>query len=258
MRLLLFDLDGTLLTSEKTVSPGSLDAVGKARKAGYLAGIVTSRSVRNSESFLASLSPDLLIASGGAIALYQGSVLFRHGFSGEETGKIIRKAREIVGPDAEITVDVDFAHFTNFRDKYDQSKTTWGEDIYTAFDDWRDESLKVCVRIPEEEKARELIGLLPHCDAIRFSEEYWYKFTKAGVTKEDAVREACSLLSVSLSDVTAFGDDLADIGMLRMAGVGVAMGNALDEVKKAADRVIGGNDGEGIRDYLEALLKEEA
>ena len=57
-------------------------------------------------------------------------------------------------------------------------------------------------------------------------------------------------------NIIAFGDDLADIGMLRLAGVGVAMGNALTEVKQAADIVIGSNDEDGIADYLRELIGE--
>ena len=49
----------------------------------------------------------------------------------------------------------------------------------------------------------------------------------------------------------AFGDDLADMGMLKMCGIGVAMGNAVDEVKAMADIVIGTNDEDGIADFLE-------
>ena len=52
-------------------------------------------------------------------------------------------------------------------------------------------------------------------------------------------------------DIVAFGDDYADIGMLKLAGIGVAMGNAIHEVKKAADVVIGSNEEDGIAKYLE-------
>ena len=52
----------------------------------------------------------------------------------------------------------------------------------------------------------------------------------------------------------AFGDDFADIGMLQLCGRGIAMGNAIDEVKQKADFVIGGNDEEGIAEYLKRLL----
>ena len=48
-----------------------------------------------------------------------------------------------------------------------------------------------------------------------------------------------------------FGDDYADIGMLELCGTGVAMGNAIDEVKESADIVIGSNDEDGIADFIE-------
>ena len=49
-------------------------------------------------------------------------------------------------------------------------------------------------------------------------------------------------------------DDFADIGMLQLCGRGIAMGNAIDEVKQKADFVIGGNDEEGIAEYLQQFL----
>ena len=51
--------------------------------------------------------------------------------------------------------------------------------------------------------------------------------------------------------IIAFGDDYADIGMLRLCGTGVAMGNAIDEVKEKADIVIGSNDEDGIAGFIE-------
>ena len=63
--------------------------------------------------------------------------------------------------------------------------------------------------------------------------------------------KACEICGIALEDVTAFGDDAPDIGMLKLCGTGVAMGNAIDSVKEAADIVIGSNDEDGIAKYLE-------
>lgn len=57
-----------------------------------------------------------------------------------------------------------------------------------------------------------------------------------------------------MESIIAFGDDFADIGMLKLCGLGVAMGNAIDEVKKKADLVIGSNDEDGIAVFLEENL----
>ena len=55
----------------------------------------------------------------------------------------------------------------------------------------------------------------------------------------------------STDSIIAFGDDYADIGMLELCGTGVAMGNAIDEVKERADIVIGSNDEDGIAGFIE-------
>lgn len=52
----------------------------------------------------------------------------------------------------------------------------------------------------------------------------------------------------------AFGDDYADIGMLELCGKGIAMGNAINEVKERADSIIGSNDEDGIAEYLAAMI----
>lgn len=65
------------------------------------------------------------------------------------------------------------------------------------------------------------------------------------------------MCGIGTKDIFAFGDDYADIGMLRLCGKGIAMGNAIDEVKREADLVIGSNDKDGIAEYLEQYVKGE-
>ena len=111
----------------------------------------------------------------------------------------------------------------------------------------------MCVEIFEESQAMQLSKLLDWCDCIRFSDGYWYKFSKKTATKEQAIRELCSVCGIRAEEITAFGDDYADIGMLNLCGTGIAMGNAISEVKRQADLVIGSNDEDGIAGYLAAI-----
>lgn len=99
-----------------------------------------------------------------------------------------------------------------------------------------DETLRVlqrCVEIFEPAAAEDLKETLDDCDCVRFSDGYWYKFTKKDVTKEKAILEIC-----------------------RQCGIGIAMGNAIEEVKAVADLVIGSNDEDGIAKYLTKKLKK--
>ena len=59
---------------------------------------------------------------------------------------------------------------------------------------------------------------------------------------------------ISQEQIVAFGDDYNDIDMLQSCGIGVAVGNALEEVKRSADRVCGSNDEDGVAHWLSENL----
>lgn len=208
-------------------------------------------------SFLGTLEPDILITSGGALVEYGGQYIFQAGFSGEETRQIIAVIREVCGADCEITVDTVDSHYWNYKIDPKKQDQSWGDSIYTDFEDFDQDSLKICAEIFNEGQAERLRELLSDCDCIRFSDGYWYKFTKKGITKEQAIKEVCAACGIGTEDIFAFGDDYADIGMLRLCGKGIAMENAIDKVKVEADLVISSNDKDGIAEYLERYIKKE-
>ena len=234
-KVLLFDLDGTLLKTDKTISDRTVEAVLSAREKGYIIGVSTSRSESNSRSFIHRLSPDIIISSGGALVSLNGE-------------KIIVEDPEFIfvvlqGDDSRRSEVVE-------QLKPLMAQRPRGQQLR--------EILFVQDPLPrtatDEKKAEELEKALVNCDFIHFTDGDWYKVTKAGITKETAIRKLSEKIGVGLENITAFGDDLADIGSLKMCGTGVAMGNALDVVKEAADVIIGSNDEDGIAEYLEELL----
>ncbi|MBE5905211.1 MAG: Cof-type HAD-IIB family hydrolase [Lachnospiraceae bacterium] len=253
-KLLLFDLDGTLLRSDKTISERTLLALEQCRKNGYLIGVATSRSEQNCLTYLGALCPDIMIASGGALVKKGKDYIHKAFFTAERTRELITTARKICGADVEITIDTLDAHYWNYKTDPLKEDKNWGESIWTDYRDFSEEALKMCVEIFDEKEAKALADRFSDCDVIRFSDGCWYKFTKKDATKENAIRVACEQCSISLQNVISFGDDFADIGMLKMAGTGVAVGNALDEVKQVADVVIGSNDEDGIAEYLEKFF----
>jgi len=251
MKLLLFDLDGTLLDDNKNISKRTIDVLNACRENGILIGVSTSRGEQNSLIFLSELQPDILILSGGAIVKKGNEYIYTAEISPQETKKMIETARSICGDECEITIDTKTEHYWNYKIDPKEQDKSWGDSIYTDFRDFYQPSLKMCVEIFDIRKAEILKTALSEYDCVRFSDGYWYKFTKAGVTKENAINMVCSACNIGLEDIIAFGDDFADIGMLKLCGVGVAMGNAINEVKESADIVIGTNNEDGIAEYLE-------
>lgn len=250
-KILLFDLDGTLLQTDKSISPRTLNILKKYRDTGILIGVSTSRSEKNSLKFISELAPDIIISSSGALVKYKSDYIYKAAFTVEETQKMIQLARKICGADCEITIDTLNEHYWNYKVDPNMIDASWGGSVYTDFVNFSESSLKMCVEIFEPANAKRLADSLPDCDCVKFVDSEWYKFTKKTATKENAILELCKTCNLSINDITAFGDDLVDIGMLKLCGKGIAMGNALPEVKAYADFVIGSNDEDGIAEYLE-------
>ena len=124
---------------------------------------------------------------------------------------MIAMARTVCGEDCEITIDTAHANYWNYKidpKKFDQS---WGNSIYTDFANFSECALKMCVEIFDEEKANILAERLEQCDCIRFSDGYWYKFTRKNVTKENAIMRIAEAYGFGMESIIAFGDDYRSV-----------------------------------------------
>ena len=108
---------------------------------------------------------------------------------------------------------------------------------------------KTVCRIEEEMRK---MGL-PEVDMARSSEYYLEIFPK-GVTKGEALAAVCEKLNIKLEETIAFGDQELDVPMIQKAGVGIAMGNAHENIQKIADYVTASNEENGVALALEKFL----
>ncbi len=83
---------------------------------------------------------------------------------------------------------------------------------------------------------------------------YMCEIAPAGVSKWTGVYRLAERWGIAPEEICAVGDDVNDIPMIQAAGLGVAMDNALDEVKAAADRIAPGNDDDGLAQVVEWIL----
>ena len=82
----------------------------------------------------------------------------------------------------------------------------------------------------------------------------WLEIMPKHVSKASALWKICDQLGISMNEVMAFGDAQNDLKMLQQVGIGVAMGNAMDEAKYAATVVTDTNMNNGIGKVIDALL----
>lgn len=86
---------------------------------------------------------------------------------------------------------------------------------------------------------------------MMFSSTYFFEVMPKGVSKGHALKEISQYLEIDRKDIIAFGDQENDISMLKIAGVGVAMENAVEELKDVADYITKSNNEDGIAKFLE-------
>lgn len=250
MRLIVTDLDDTLLRRDKTLSPYTLDVLKRCQEKGLLIAFDTARSENNARTFIAQANPDIVISCGGALTRFHGRVLRQIGFSAEETAALIAAGRTLEGPGCRITVDSEDGHHENFL-KPDEFYEDWGETIHTDFAHFAMPSMKICLELSTPERAEQAAKAVPSCHCLRFSGGNWYCFTLPNVSKHEALIDLSGRLDIPMEDMIAFGDDYGDVGMIRACGVGVAMGNAIPEVKAVANIVIGDCDQDAVARELE-------
>ncbi len=251
-KLLLFDLDNTLLRRDKTLSPANRSALERCRKEGILVGICTSRG-EGSARLLAGregIPCDVFITSGGALARVGEDVVYQAGFSSGETAALLSALFALPDGPMELTADTVEGIYHSFASGDPTRIGGYQVDFHT----FSGPTLKICAQLSRDELAARAAEAVAGATFVRFTGEDWYAFRKAGATKAQAIGAVAGHLGLDTGDLTAFGDDLPDVDMLTLCGVGVAMGNALERVKQAADVVIGDCDSDAIADYLKGLF----
>ena len=248
MKILFFDLDDTLLHSDKTISQYTLETLKECQGRGLLIGFSTSRGQMHDSIYVKQVNPDIIIGNGGASIFYKGSSIFTASFTLEETRTMLDAAYNVCGSSCEITLDT---HDTIYWNRKADKSTNYGfSSVYSDFRNFAQPALKICVQTEDALKAEKIAASVPGSVVIRFSDIPWYKFSPANATKEHAIRFVSEYLDTPLSEMAAFGDDFSDIGMIKLCGTGVAMGNAIQEVKNAADFVTQSNNDDGAAKFI--------
>lgn len=251
-RVILLDLDLTLMHSDQTISDYTVSVLKKCQAAGHLVGFSTSRGTTRIEKYVKQVKPDIIICNAGASIFYKGELIHQETFSLEETHLLFSEVYNQLGPEAEITVDTLYDFFWN---KKDNKSTQYGPEA--KYDDCRnfpEPAMKFCVQMTDEKLAAKIAEKVPNCDFIPFSDIPWYKFAPKTATKENAILFLSDYVDILTKDMISFGDDFSDIGMLKLCGTGVAMGNAIPQVKEIANQITLTCDEDGVAVWLEKNL----
>ena len=248
IRILLTDLDETLLRSDKTISDRTMAALRRCQDNGILIGFATLRGKETINKYQQMINPDIVICCGGGTVIVNGEVIHQDTFTLEQTRALIAAAYRILGDRCEMNCDTPNGFYWN---RAEDKSVNYAEAVYDDMRDFHETACKMSIQMTDDEKARLIAAAAGDIDVAPFSDVPWYKFSPKNATKENGVRILAQHLRIPLSQIAAFGDDYTDIGMLQAAGVGVAMGNAILPVKNAANEITLTNNEDGVADWIE-------
>jgi len=260
IRLVVSDVDGTLVDKAKQVTPGTVAAVKRLREAGVGFTIVSARP-RSGMRWIA----DLLEIDGAMGAFNGGTIFHRDGrVERHDTvpADVARGVLALVGDAADTWVfagdrwyatNGDGPHTASERKASNQEPV-----VRDGFDDLLDDCDKLTFVSDDEDALRDLAtrarAAFGDRATIVQSQTYYLDVTATTANKGDGVRGLADALGVDLARVCAIGDQANDLPMLELAGLAVAMGNAPDAVKQAADAVTDANDADGVAHAIDRLV----
>ena len=245
IKMIATDLDRTLLREDKTISNRTISALKRCREKGIKVIYATGRG--NSSKILApSEMFDGIVQMNGAVAYIGGTLVYNRLIPVENVRRLL------VGADrAGIKIAAEYSgmHYANFNvtarwefiKHYEIADFTKldiiVEKIYAVIEKQQDIDL-IKKYLSDDlylNVSYDNLAMVMHCEA----------------KKSMAVAAIAERWNIRQCEIAAFGDDVNDIDLLQYSGTGIAVENALDEVKAAADFVCDSNENDGVAKWLE-------
>jgi Cof subfamily protein (haloacid dehalogenase superfamily) len=258
IKLLLADVDGTLVTSKKVLTPRAIEAVASLREAGILFAITSGRPPRGMAHLIAPLKLDTPIAS------FNGGEMVDEGLKIIEAKALpLDLARETVAVLAAFKIDtwIYVGEDWFVRDPkaphvaHESETVKFGPTVVAGFDGLLDKAVKI-VGVSDdhdllakcEAEAKKRLG--DRATAAR-SQPYYFDVTHRDANKGAVVDYLAKHFSIPREAIATIGDQPNDLTMFRRSGFSIAMGNAPDEVKAEASAVTDSMDDEGFAKAVE-------
>ena len=268
-KLLVLDVDGTLLDSEKKISKRTLAALLKVQQMGVRIVLASGRPTYGLMPIAKALELGnyggfILSYNGGQIINAQsGELLFERRINPEMLPYLEKKSRKngfAIFTYHEDTIITDSPENEHIRREAELN----GLKIIaeTEFSIAVDFAPCKCMLVSDDEEA--LVGLEDHwrrrlngaLDVFR-SEPYFLEVVPCSIDKSNTLGALLEKLGINSEEVIAIGDGVCDVSMIQSAGLGIAMGNAQDSVKVCADRITASNDEDGVAEAVEKAILAE-
>ena len=244
MKYIIFDLDDTLLTQEKTISDYTYEVLKKYQNTGYKLVVNTARSLPYSLKHVKKIQPDYSIVNGGALIVDDAlNPIFQRFIEPPVVQALLKHLVPIAG---NVSVDNEDGFFTS--DPHYRNQDAKYYDFSFGFPH---PANKIVVQVSDVNQVAKLAKEygIEHSQYLNGD---WHRLSPAGCSKWQGIVALLQATDGRIEDTITFGDDIGDLEMLEKAGHGVAMANSIPQVLAKIPRVAPSHQEDGVARYLEA------
>ena len=275
-KVIIMDIDGTLTNEDKVISENTKNKLKELQSQGAVLVLASGRPTRGLMHFAKELEMDkhngLLVSFNGARVTdcETGNILFDQTMSVDTCKAVLNHMKNF-----DVIPMVYKGEYIHVNDVYNNIVHAYGRELNIIHYESRLCNYKLCEVDDLEEFADFPMNKIltagepdylqenykkmmePFKDSLNcvFTADMYFEFTEKGIDKANALHCALTPLGYTKEDMIAFGDAQNDKTMLEYAGIGVAMGNATQEIKDIADYITLSNNDDGIVHALNELLK---
>ncbi len=246
-KLFVFDLDGTLLRDDKTISESTTNVLIDLVKKNNSIMFATARAPRDIYEYIPyALRNSPIICYNGACIVKEGKIIYKRELLRECILEVIKLAKQYNYN--EICLEINDKLYSNFN------PVDFFGNVSTQITNLTDLNFQTAYKIIVCSK--KIINynfkeeLPTQCKGIITDKGTLCQIMNKEASKWNSIEFLRKELSINNMDIIAFGDDYNDIDMIKNAGIGIAMGNAETAVKDVADFIIDTNMNDGVAKYI--------
>lgn len=265
-KLIAIDIDGTLLNDRHEITDEVREAVIAARKQGVKIVLCSGRAVRGITRFLEDLeltgADEYIIAMNGSriVNTSNNEVIDKQTLSLSDLKNLYALSQDldtsiVFFNDTDICALNKEIHRFTVKAAYLSQVKIFYRDIEEVTDDY---TISQVIFVDDPERLEKVSASLPaeikNKYVIVRSTPYYLEFLHPEATKGNAVKKIAEKLGIRRDEVMCIGDGGNDLSMIQYAGCGVAMGNAVEELKQHADFITLSNNESGVANAIRKFV----